>query len=148
MNKVNGSDANPKELPSSGAPTRLPVPLNQRDSTNKSTHLIELKPKVYRSRREKVIDFLIGSALFIVLNAIMFGFYHIYSNWSSAIYTNPLYAAVNIMGIVIPLTFNVALIVFLAFTRSWMSLGMLWTIVFILVMIPICFTLLIMTIGL
>jgi predicted anti-sigma-YlaC factor YlaD len=134
MDQKNDPQASPQELGESGAQTPLPAPPDQQEAVIKITRQIKLKPKVYTTKKERATDFMIGSALFLVLNAILLGLYLVLVYWSS-MNTDPLITAVVTIATAIPLIINIALIIFLAFTRPWMALGLLGTIAFLLALV-------------
>ena len=83
------------------------------------------KRKVYETRHEKVIDFIIGAAIWLVLNAIFVGIVvalaNIPANDASA---STLIQTARTAAVILPLVVNIALMVYFGFTRSWILLGM------------------------
>ena len=90
------------------------------------------KRKVYTTRGEKVVDFIIGIGLVIVINTILGVLFWGLSYLSSNLSTSG--TAINLLGIVgivlncLPYVINIGLMVFFGFTRPWIALGMLATV--------------------
>ena len=90
--------------------------------------------KEYETRRQKQIDFALGVAIWIGLNAVMLGIQIGLISLSSSVnpIDNPaLSSVVSIAAVVcsiLPWIVNIAAIIVLAIYRRWMAFGMLATI--------------------
>lgn len=90
--------------------------------------------KIYEARAEKRRDFWIGVVLFFVLNVVLvlcqwgarFGLFALQPDvFSSPSVSSSLYSILSILLTVLPWVVNIGLILFFAFTRSQIALGML-----------------------
>jgi hypothetical protein len=90
--------------------------------------------KEYLTRREKVVDFLIGFFGWFILNAILSGATYLIGlalDMSGQVFNAPdltelFQSAAGILGLVLlcaPLIINLALLIRFAFTRYWIAIG-------------------------
>jgi hypothetical protein len=109
---------------------------------------MNLTRKTYSTRSEKIIDFIVGFIGWFVLNGVMGGASSLAFNLLSAtpLPSDPNFqTALGILSLVLtclPLLVNVGLIVFFAFTRYWIALGMLGALAAALIVV-ICIAVLI-----
>lgn len=106
---------------------------------------MKLQKKIYTTRREKVTDFIIGAAIFILLNGLVIGLSGL-SRWASSSHgfwdTQPFETLLDLLDIVLvclPWVLNILAIVFFVLTRPWIALGMVGIIalLFVLSMIAV-----------
>jgi hypothetical protein len=91
---------------------------------------MKLERKVYMTRSEKVLDFVIGFVGSFLLNGLLYGCsYSILTAMSSNI-TDTLVAL--LLGL-LPLLLNIAALILSAFTRRWIALGILVAFALVLV---------------
>lgn len=78
------------------------------------------RPKVYTTRNEKIVDFVIGFVGWCLINGLMYA-------GSVAILTNfdVQQDAIGIILLVLPLVINIAALIYLALTRRWIVWGAL-----------------------
>ena len=91
---------------------------------------MKLERKVYTTRNEKVIDFVLGFVGWFLVNGILYG-------CSIAILQaldsgSPDSIPVLLLG-VLPLLINIGALIFFAFTRRWIALGILAAFALVLV---------------
>ena len=91
------------------------------------------KPKIYETAAEKKKDFWLGVGLFFALNIVLtlcqwglgFGFISLSPNFN---YSDPtfsaLYSVLSIFFYILPWLINIGLIIYFAFTRGQIALGM------------------------
>ena len=91
---------------------------------------MKLERKVYTTRNEKVLDFVIGFAGWFLVNGLLYGCSFFILQQMSSDTTGSLVAL--LLGL-IPLLANIAALIFFAFTRRWIALGMLAAFALVLV---------------
>ncbi len=91
---------------------------------------MKLEPKVYTTRKEKVVDFVIGSFGWFLVNALLYScsVVILQSMNSSA----PQSIATLLLGL-LPLLINIGALIYFAFTRRWIALGILAAFALVLV---------------
>ena len=95
---------------------------------------MNLQKKIYETKAEKKKDFWIGVGLFFGLNIVLglcswgvfylFGYSGIWFDGSTSTYSD-LYAVLSCVFSLLPWVLNIGLIIYFAFTRSQIALGML-----------------------
>ncbi len=90
-----------------------------------------LRRKVYTTRSEKVIDLIIGAGVYIVVNgllgAIGWGVTTLTTNLPSSSSADAIRPMLDIALYAAPFVVNIGLMLFFAFWRPWIALGMLAT---------------------
>jgi hypothetical protein len=83
---------------------------------------MRLERKVYTTRSEKVLDFVIGFVGWFVVNGLLYGcsFYIL-----SAMSFNTTSDSIALLLGLLPLLLNIAALILFAFTRRWIALGIL-----------------------
>jgi hypothetical protein len=87
--------------------------------------------KVYTTRKEKTVDLIIGIVIFVVLNVIVGALYAGLIQLSLYLTPSGSSSTANILQVLgfamncLPIVLNIGLMVFFAFTRPWIALGML-----------------------
>lgn len=105
---------------------------------------MNLTRKVYETRNEKVIDFLIGFFGWFILNAIFYGFQAFFAGGVIGLgeATNLSQDMINILTWIIgclPFLINIGLLIFLGLTRYWIALGGLAAFAAILLLVILLF---------
>jgi hypothetical protein len=91
---------------------------------------MKLEPKVYTTRQEKVLDFVIGFVGWFLVNGLLYGCSLVILQGMDSSMPDPLPAV--LLGLV-PLLVNIGALIFFAFTRRWIALGMLAAFALVLV---------------
>ena len=85
--------------------------------------------KIYTTKNEKTIDFVIGFVAWFVLNGVLTGLTWFMASMLGTLQVEPeMQSVLGIVGAVVmfvPLVINIGLLIFFAFTRAWIALGML-----------------------
>ena len=91
---------------------------------------MKLERKVYTTRSEKVLDFVIGFVGWFLVNGLLYGcsIWVLQSIDSSSSQSLP----ALLLGL-LPLLINIGALIFFAFTRRWIALGMLAAFALVLV---------------
>jgi len=91
---------------------------------------MKLERKVYATRSEKVLDFVLGFAGWFLVNGLLYGCsLYILQAMPFNSYDSPLALLLGLL----PLLLNIAALIFFAFTRRWIALGILAAFALVLV---------------
>src|SRR5690242_11101395 len=83
---------------------------------------MRLERKVYTTRKEKVIDFVLGFFGWFLVNGLLYGGSILILQ---AVGSNTSDSTLALLLGLIPLLVNIAALIFFAFTRRWIALGIL-----------------------
>ena len=91
---------------------------------------MRLERKVYTTRNEKVLDFVIGFVGWFVVNGLLYGCSILILQAVNSSTSDSILAL--LLGL-LPLLANIAALIFFAFTRRWIALGILAAFALVLV---------------
>jgi len=91
---------------------------------------MKLERKVYTTRKVKVIDFVLGFAGWFLVNGLLYGCSILILQAMDSSTSDSVLAL--LLGL-IPLLVNIAALIFFAFTRRWIALGILAAFALVLV---------------
>ena len=91
---------------------------------------MKLERKVYTTRNEKVLDFVIGFVGWFLVNGLLYGCSILILQSMDSSSSDSILAL--LLGL-IPLLVNIAALIFFAFTRRWIALGILAAFALVLV---------------
>ena len=91
---------------------------------------MKLERKVYTTRKEKVIDFVLGFFGWFLVNGLLYGC----SIWIlQAVDSSTSDSVLALLLGLLPLLVNIGALIFFAFTRRWIALGILAAFALVLV---------------
>jgi hypothetical protein len=91
---------------------------------------MKLERKVYTTRNEKVLDFVIGFVGWFLVNGLLYGCSILILQGMDSSTSDSILAL--LLGL-IPLLVNIGALIFFAFTRRWIALGILAAFALVLV---------------
>ena len=91
---------------------------------------MKLERKIYTTRNEKVLDFVLGFVGWFLINGLLYGCSILILQRMSFDASGSIVAV--LLGL-LPLLVNIAALIFFAFTRRWIALGMLAAFALVLV---------------